>query len=636
MAAVSAQEQSSVSESSSSKMEPNNLLIFDDNLQNIISKAKVLVVGAGGIGCELLKNLALTGFQDMEIIDLDTIEVSNLNRQFLFKRKHVGQPKAHVAKESVLRFAPTAKIVAHHASVTSPDFGVGFIGKFDIVLNALDNRAARSHVNRICLAAGIPLVESGSAGYNGQVELIFKGRTKCYECDPKAPQKTYPGCTIRNTPSQLIHCIVWAKYLFNQLFGERDPTDEDQDVSPDPTDSDAGGDTNNEGPRISTRDWAKDVGYSADKLFNKLFDEDIRYLLSLKRLWEKRRAPVPVKWEEATGSNGECSEPLPPNNSSSGFPGQEIWSLYKCAKVFSDSIEGLKSSLETSPEGYLVWDKDVKCQMNFVASAANIRAHIFGISKKSQFDIKAMAGNIVPAIATSNAMVAALVVLTALNVLRGKLEQCQTVYVRDFTTPVGYFIARERSLTQPNPQCTVCSEKPQVIIATDLTKMKCKEFENSVLKDKLNMIAPDLHLDSTGSVLISSEEGETEHNDGKTLSELGVRDGTILQADDFVQIYKLTIIVRQRELSREDPPFFVVSDISELRPESKKENGKEEGESSGAGNSKNMEDDSDDEVLLIIDDTSSDSKKRKLEEIAIPVKKRRTENKPDEGVVIIS
>lgn len=70
----------------------------------------------------------------------------------------------------------------------------------------------------MCLAADIPLIESGTSGYSGQVELIKKGVTQCYECQPKPPQRTFPGCTIRNTPSEPVHCIVWAKHLFKYEY----------------------------------------------------------------------------------------------------------------------------------------------------------------------------------------------------------------------------------------------------------------------------------------------------------------------------------------------------------------------------------------------------------------------------------
>lgn len=99
-------------------------------------------------------------------------------------------------------------------SLFRTNYGVNFFQRFNLVLNALDNRQARNHVNRMCLTANVPLIESGTAGYDGQVELIKKGKTQCYECTPKQAQKTFPGCTIRNTPSEPIHCIVWAKHLF--------------------------------------------------------------------------------------------------------------------------------------------------------------------------------------------------------------------------------------------------------------------------------------------------------------------------------------------------------------------------------------------------------------------------------------
>lgn len=79
---------------------------------------------------------------------------------------------------------------------------------------------ARRHVNGMCLAADVPLIESGTTGYLGQSYVIKKGVTECFDCNPKPTPTTYPVCTIRSTPSAPIHCIVWAKsYLFNQLFG---------------------------------------------------------------------------------------------------------------------------------------------------------------------------------------------------------------------------------------------------------------------------------------------------------------------------------------------------------------------------------------------------------------------------------
>lgn len=183
---------------------------------------KVLVVGAGGIGCELIKNLVLSGFDDIVLVDLDTIDYSNLNRQFLFRAKHVGRSKAEVAREAVFEFPhdDELRISADHGNIKSERFTLEFFQGFKIVLNALDNVDARRHVNRVCLAANVPLIESGSQGYLGQVRAIIKGRTQCYECNPPAPPKTYPICTIRNHPDKPVHCIAWAKeLLFKKIFG---------------------------------------------------------------------------------------------------------------------------------------------------------------------------------------------------------------------------------------------------------------------------------------------------------------------------------------------------------------------------------------------------------------------------------
>jgi ubiquitin-like 1-activating enzyme E1 B len=178
----------------------------------------VLLVGAGGIGCELLKNLVLTGFGEIHVVDLDTIDLSNLNRQFLFRHEHIKKSKALVAKDAAQKFNPNVRIVAHHANIKDTQFNVSWFRGFRVVFNALDNLEARRHVNKMCLAADVPLVESGTTGFNGQVQVIKKGVTACYDCTPKEAPKSFPVCTIRSTPSQPIHCIVWGKsYLLKSV-----------------------------------------------------------------------------------------------------------------------------------------------------------------------------------------------------------------------------------------------------------------------------------------------------------------------------------------------------------------------------------------------------------------------------------
>lgn len=128
-----------------------------------------------------------------------------------------------VAKEAAQRFNPNVKIVAHHGNIKDDEFTVAWFRQFRIAFNALDNLEARRHVNKMCLAADVPLIESGTTGFNGQVQVIKKGVTACYDCTPKEAPKSFPVCTIRSTPSQPIHCIVWGKsYLLKCVWQRSD------------------------------------------------------------------------------------------------------------------------------------------------------------------------------------------------------------------------------------------------------------------------------------------------------------------------------------------------------------------------------------------------------------------------------
>lgn len=507
-----------------------------------INSSKVLVVGAGGIGCELIKNLVLSGYKNIEIIDLDTIDVSNLNRQLLFQKHHVGKSKAKVAHEKAESLRTDMNITSHHASIFNPEFNVEFFRRFNVILNALDNRAARNHVNRLSLAAGIPLVESGSAGYLGQVNVIMKGKTECYECYPKPRQKTFPGCTIRNTPSELIHCVVWAKYLFNQLFGEEDA---DQDVSPDTADPEAAmSSVGDQSQIVSTRSWAKEKDYNCEKVFNKLFNGDIRYLLSMEKLWTKRRRPIPAEWKSE-----EYTDKYPTSS-------QEIMSHEQNIALFNRSLTDLKNCFKKGNEDMLVWDKDDECAMVFVAAAANIRAKIFGIDEKSIFEIKSMAGNIIPAIATTNAMVAGIMVLQAMSILQGEFSRCRNVYVSRVPNPNKKLIAPIQ-LDPPLPTCYVCAEKPEVTVQMNIESFTLNDLKEKILKSHFGMLAPDVEVEGTGTIILSSEEGETDENLPKKLSTLNVRHSTRLRVDDFLQNFNLILNIHHVIDLPEDIEFQV-------------------------------------------------------------------------------
>jgi len=604
--------------------------VLETKLQKAISDSKILVVGAGGIGCELLKNIVLTGFKTIEIIDLDTIDVSNLNRQFLFQKQHVGKSKSNCAREAALRFAPEADIKAHHDSVMKPEYGINFFKEFALCLNALDNRAARNHVNRMCLAANIPLVESGTAGYLGQVTVIRKGKTECYECQPKPHQKTFPGCTIRNTPSEPIHCIVWAKHLFNQLFGEADP---DEDVSPDTEDPEAsgedagrkaageegeekGGETGNV-ERRSTRAWAQDSGYNTQKLFQKFFNDDIKYLLSMDKLWTKRKPPTPLDWDclpitaDKAGAEGD-----------SGLEDQKVWSIADCANMMDTAVSALKELF--AKQGDLVWDKDDLPALNFVTACANIRMHIFNIGCKSRFEVKSMAGNIIPAIATTNAVIAGCIVMEAIKILAGEENRCQTVYLRRQPNPRKKILVTE-ALEPPNPKCYVCAEKPEVHIKLNMETFTVKSFEERILKASLSFVAPDAEIEGKGMILISSEEGETDCNNDKVLKDFGLGDGSVLGLDDFLQNYNLRAYLWQMDEKPEDGSDFIVTgDKSQLQPKEAEEE-KEEVKADTNGANKEEAIDVDDDIVEVVANGSGDNKRPAEDEAEPAAKKPRIE-----------
>ncbi|KAK7186519.1 ThiF family protein [Paraphaeosphaeria sporulosa] len=555
------------------------------NLHARIRQARVLMVGAGGIGCELLKNLVLTGFGEIHIVDLDTIDLSNLNRQFLFRNEHIKKSKALVAKESAGRFNPNVKIEAYHDNIKDPRFNVAWFSKFDIVFNALDNLEARRHVNKMCLAADVPLIESGTTGFNGQVQVIQKGKTQCYDCTPKEAPKSFPVCTIRSTPSQPIHCIVWAKsYLFTEIFGTSEDDAPELDHSEDSENRKEIENLRNESQALKRIRGTMGSEEFPKLVFDKVFKEDIERLRSMEDMWKTRKAPTALDFEDLLKA-------LPSVEKNIASKDQTAWTVTENFAVFLHSLRRLSDRMEESKASgdtgnsppILSFDKDDEDTLDFVAASANLRSIIFGIEGRSKFDIKQMAGNIIPAIATTNAMTASICVLQAFKVMRAviakdelsaklndaqltgsskesskadaKAEQVEVKPDEAFSQKLSkakmVFLApngTERRLTteglsSPNASCPVCSVAQSTIVV-DASRATLNDLVENLLRLQLGY-GEEFSINSEAGLLYDPEE---DANLNKTFAELGLNnDASITVIDDAEEGARVNLVLHISE-----------------------------------------------------------------------------------------
>lgn len=202
------------------------IAVFGKTFQDKITNLNYFLVGAGAIGCEMLKNWAMMGLASapkgcIHITDMDTIEKSNLNRQFLFRATDIQKLKSTTAAEAVTRMNKDLNIKCYSTRV-GPDteelFDDAFFESLDGVCNALDNVQARLYVDQRCIYYQKPLLESGTLGTKGNVQVVVPNLTESYGSSRDPPEKSIPICTLKNFPNAIEHTIQWARDEFEGLF----------------------------------------------------------------------------------------------------------------------------------------------------------------------------------------------------------------------------------------------------------------------------------------------------------------------------------------------------------------------------------------------------------------------------------
>jgi len=323
--------------------------VFGQAYQEKLGKQKYFVVGAGAIGCELLKNFAMMGLGcgggSLTVTDMDMIERSNLNRQFLFRSWDINKHKAVTAVAAVHAMNPQANYKSMELRVgaeTENIYNDSFFEPLDGVANALDNVEARTYMDRRCVYYKKPLLESGTLGTKGNTQVVLPNITESYGSSRDPPEKSIPICTLKNFPNAIEHTLQWARDMFEGQFTQAP---------------------------LTACQYIEEPGFK-EKTLALAGAQPIETMETVARLLVEEKpdsfadcvAWARLTWQELFHNQiAQLLHNFPPDQVTS--TGSPFWSGPKKCPV------------------PLAWDPEDSMHVDFVEAAANLRAEIYGIEK---------------------------------------------------------------------------------------------------------------------------------------------------------------------------------------------------------------------------------------------------------------
>ena len=508
-------------------------MIYGSELEQKLINSEWLMVGSGAIGCEHLKNLAFMGVTNIHLTDPDSIEKSNLNRQFLFRTHHIGKPKSLMASEAIKNMKATMNIKSYTEKVGSENtiFTNQLMPQVTGVLNALDNVKARRFMDEQCFKFNKPLFESGTTGTKGNTQPVIPFVTETYSAtsDPDN-EKSFPMCTIKSFPNEIAHTIHWA--MDNFEFFNRAPSTLNRwikDVSVLDTMSQIERtigmqDINMFTIKYKTQHDIEMCAKWAVDMFTENYTNSIKQLLSTFpveheitpgiKFWAAgKRCPKPIEFDinnnihmdyiQATFHILASISGLVDNYNRNQI--KQMIQDYKPLEFQSNNIKVSSNNNEIDSEQVVIgnpnefkptyialeFEKDDDKHINWVTAASNLRAMNYGIPIEDKQKTKGIAGRIIPAISTTTSIVSGLILLEMVKYLLGynKVDNYRSTFVNIATPLLVYSDPIE------SPTIDVAGVKmnswTKFDYITDTTLLEFKQYYEDMFKTNITMIVID-------------------------------------------------------------------------------------------------------------------------------------------------